>query len=154
MPNETATPYPINCCMGAKTIAIKAAIVVRLVKNIGSNNESIVIDNDSLTSLVIRIFLKNLVRKCTPSAFAMVSSTIGIDVLSIENRNLSDPVNLYIHPINPSIATNEDRITIKFIITAGALRKLKNKINIIIIRPMRIKKFISALIIPGKDPIK
>ena len=67
---------------------------------------------------------KNLVITWTPSELAIVNNMIGIVVFSIANKNLSDPVILYTHPMNPNIASNEQIITISTIPTAGILRRI------------------------------
>ena len=62
-----------------KIIVKKAAIVVILVKNMGTNKEFMVVSTAVLTSSFSRISLKNLVTTCTPSELAIVNNIIGID---------------------------------------------------------------------------
>ena len=87
-----------------------AAIVVILVKNIGINNESMVDATAVLTFFPSLISRKNFVTTWTPSEFAMVKRTIGIDVLSNAKRNRSDPVMLYIQPMKPIMDTKDEKL--------------------------------------------
>ena len=139
IPAETVIPYPIIGSSGEEIIVKKAATVVILVKNIGTSKESMVVANACGTSPFNRISLKNFATTCTPSELAMVNRIMGIDVFIIVNKNRSDPVNLYTHPINPIIETKDNPITISTISTPGMLLKFNKRIVTIIRMPIFIK---------------
>ena len=61
----------------------KIITVVNEVRKIGNDNELMVVISAFFTSLSFLISLKNLDNICTPSEFAIVRSTIGIEVLII-----------------------------------------------------------------------
>ena len=135
IPTEMQIPYPTKGSRGDELIVKKAAMVVILVKKIGTKRASIP-DAITLCTFFWNLSsLKNFVITCTPSELAIVSRMIGIEVFNKAKRNLSDPVILYAHPINPIIDTSEKTITIITIPTAGRLRRLINKIAIIMTRP-------------------
>ena len=71
-----------------------AAAVVTVVKNMGINNESMVVATAFLTSLLSRISLKNLATTCTPSELAIVNNIMGMDVFTMVNKKRSEPVSL------------------------------------------------------------
>ena len=72
----------------------------------------------------------------TQAAYSEVVSKFKVlPLINKAKRNLSDPVILYAHPINPIIDTSEKTITIITIPTADRLRRLINKIAIIMSRP-------------------
>ena len=94
IPTEMDTPYPTRGSRGEEVIVKNAAIVVKLVKKIGVNNDSMLDATAFLTSFSFLISRKNFVITWTPSELAIVSNIIGIDVFNIANKNLSEPVNL------------------------------------------------------------
>ena len=125
-----------------------------LVIKIGTKRASMLEAMATSTFLFFLISRKNLVITWTPSELAIVNNMIGIVVFSIANKNLSDPVNLYAHPMNPNIANNEQIITNSTIPTAGILLRLISKIVIINIKPVLTNNWTSLRIIPGIEPVK
>ena len=83
IPKLMTSPYAIIWGIGEETIAKNAKMVVIDVRNIGNPKDSMVfliaffLSKDFLSSL------KKWVTTCTPSEFAIVRSTMGIDVFII-----------------------------------------------------------------------
>ena len=136
IPTEILIPYPTRGSSGDVLKVKKAPTVVILVKKIGVRRASMLEAMALSTFLSFLISRKNLVITCTPSEFAMVSNIIGMEVLNNANKNLSDPVNLNAHPINPIMANKEKTITTNTIPTAGMLRRFINRTDIIISKPV------------------
>ena len=83
MPAPMVTPKPVMAVMGEVTMVRKAAEVVMEVRNTGSMSWFIVRVTALRTSLCFLASLKNRDRICTPSEFAMVRRTMGIEVFTM-----------------------------------------------------------------------